>query len=307
MIFQNREITKMKRSLFAFILTTTLSSAGFSSQTGEAASKELLNFLETIQSPSVNQKEVSRQLEAFDHPKKERLCHEIKNSNFTKIAADHQVGTFKRNAITLFCESYEPPKKGVDASALESGRYPKASADYQSQHREVGTLKLPSEIPNTVTPTLVKPRVKIQIPSVLIAEHEKNQQESIENTKKAIEVVASQIAPSDEAELQKLAEVRKNYEKAEEDFNTMGMIVETLRESIQSEANLFPTFKPLTRKTDTHEAYLEEILKHPADIANAKRYNQSGELDQLDGAKRMLDDSKLAIEKARTELREMIK
>lgn len=298
----------MKKSLFAFVLTTTLSSFGFASQTGEPASKELLNFLEAIQSPSVNKGEVLNQLEAFDHPKKERLCHEVNNSNFIKIAADHQIGTFKRNAVTLFCESYVPPKKEADISALESGKYPKASADYQSQHREVGKLKLPEETPNTnaVTSAPVKPRVKITIPAVLIAEHEKSQQESIENTKKAIDVVASQIDHTDELELQKLAEVRKNYGKAEDDFNTMGIIVETLREAIEAEASLFPTFKPLTHKADSPEDYLEAILKHPTDIANAKRYNSSGELDQLEGAKKMLEQSKKSIEIARDELRKMM-
>ncbi|MBX9696810.1 MAG: hypothetical protein K2X53_01865 [Alphaproteobacteria bacterium] len=298
----------MKRLLFTLILTTTLSSAGFSSVTSEPVSKELSGFLDSIKNPSISKNDVARMLEGFDHPKKKEFCQEVKGSDFTKLAADFQISTFKRNAITMFCESYVPPKEHADVSSLESGRYPKASADYQSQHREVGTLKLPTEIPNTndAPSTPVKPRVKIQIPSVLIAEHEKSQQESIANTRKAIEVVASQIAPSDAAELQKLAEVRKNYDKAEEDFNTMGMIIETLRESIEAEANLFPTFKPHNHKTDTHEAYLEEILKHPGDIANAKRYNKSGELDQLDGAKRMLDDSKLAINKARAELREMM-
>lgn len=298
----------MKRSLFALILTTTLSTTGFASVTSEAISKELAGFLDSIKNPSINKSDVSNMLDGFDHTKKEQLCQEVKSVNFTKVAEDHQLGTFKRNAVTLFCQSYVPPKGHADVSALQSGRYPKASADYQSQHREVGTLKLPTETPSSVVqPIQVKPRVKIQIPAFLIEAQEKSQQASIENTKKAIEVVASQIAQTDEAEIQKLAEVRKNYEKAEEDFNTMGIIVETLREAVESEANLFPTFKPLTHKEDTHEVYLEEILKHPTDIANAKRYNHSGELDQLDAAKRMLEDSKLAIEKARTELREMIK
>lgn len=299
----------MKRSLFALILTPTLSSVGFASQTTEVVSHELLSFLESIKNPSIKKDEVTRRLEEFDHPKKEQLCQEVKGINFTKVAEDHQLGTFKRNAITMFCASYVPPKGHADVSALEPGRYPKASAGYQSQHNEVGKLKLPAETPSSqaATSTPMRPRVKIQIPSFLIEEQEKSQQTSIENTKKAIEVVASQIAQSDEAELQKLAEVRKNYEKAEEDFNTMGLIVETLRESVEAQANLFPSFKPRNHRADTHEAYLEEILKHPTDIANAKRFNTRGELDQLDTAKRMLDDSKIAIEKARAELREMIK
>ena len=271
------------------------------------ASPQLQRFLESIKDASTPR---SRALETFKQmglEEQERLCEEMLEPGFPTVASSFNLGVFKRNDLTNYCQTLEKPKEQKQVGVLTEDHKPKAST-YESHQRDVGRLSLPSAPESSSHQGVVERKIgRIKIPEHLLVVDKGSQEKSIQSIQEALRVAESQVG--EDRELQsRIKEVQKNLQKAEEDYNTMGLVVETLRESVAEmnrQHGLFSTFNPASRAQDTHEVYLENILQHQADLRAAAPYNRNGELDQLPAAQRLLEESKQALELAREELRKL--
>lgn len=101
---------------------------------------DLNSFLNSIKDPSITKDQAVAQLKEKSPAEQETICNQLKAGDFTKIAAEMGIGTFKRNAISLYCESYAPPKEGPIVNALDPSLKNIKGKEFIKGQNEVGKL-----------------------------------------------------------------------------------------------------------------------------------------------------------------------
>ncbi len=300
----------MKKGFFFLML---LASAAFTSNVNASRQKfepsaALMGFLNSIKAAGVSPAATSEKFRALPHEEQMKLCLEVMDPGFPDLTGSLSIGTFKRNALTNYCQTLEPEKLSKDIGKIQEHQVPRLK-DYELQHQEVGKIKTPpvTEAASSSGPSS-QPRVikKIVIPEHLLVDDKKSQADALARVQEALAEVERQSSREDHAMQEKIKEIQNSMKTAHEDYDSMSAIVAALREDV-SDMNkmhgLFSRFNPGSHAHDTHEQYLESILLQEADLRQAQPYNRGGELDQLNLAKQKLEESKQNLQKAQAELR----
>lgn len=299
---------KTKFCFLALLASVTLASNIHASAMKFEPSAELMSFLNSIKDPSVARSASLEKFNALPHGEQMNLCSEILNPKFPDLVSSLSIGIFKRNDLTNHCQTLDPEKEKKDIGKIQEHQVPKLH-EYELNRADVGKLKVHQEpvvAASSSGSQPIKVIKKIVIPAHLLIDDKKSQEEALKNVKEALAEVEKQGSHEDHELQEKIKEIQTSLKTAEEDYDTMGAIVGALREDIahmNATYGLFSTFKPKTHEHDTHEVYLESILTHAEDLKAAERYNQGGELGQLNLAKQKLEESKENLQKAQVELR----
>ncbi|MGN6671269.1 MAG: hypothetical protein ACTHJ4_07015 [Candidatus Nucleicultricaceae bacterium] len=299
---------KTKFCFLALLASVTWASNVHASATNFEPSAELMSFLNSIKASSVARSISIEKFKALPHGEQMNLCSEILNAKFPDLASSLSIGIFKRNDLTNHCQMLDPEKEKKDIGKIQEHQVPKLH-EYELNRADVGKLKIPQGPEVASSSSGAQPAKvirKIVIPAYLLVDEKQSQEEALKKVKEALVEVEKQGSQEDHELQEKIKGIQTSLKTAEEDYDSMGAIVLALREDIahmNKSYGLFSKFNPNAHEHDTHEVYLESILKQTDDLHAAQRYNQSGELDQLNLAKQKLEESKENLQKAQVELR----